>query len=147
MLEVTHDFADPGVEGAIGLLNRCFGEILAQLPFKRGSPIAETHRANAARGPRHQYQAEGAGGDGVSNRDAFAAAPIFAWRHAQRVSRSLVEPAAGIESGAVDRVGDGRPRPQFRPHPPGPVRGGILTRRDADDVFEDSMEMMAAQSD
>src|SRR6266496_3212647 len=112
MLEVIHDFADPGLEGAVGLVNRCFGKILAQLPFKRGSPIAETYRANAARSSRDQHQAEGAGGDGVSNQDAFAAAPIFAWRHAQRVSRSLVEPAAGIESGAIDRVGDGRPRAQ-----------------------------------
>src|SRR5439155_3953950 len=36
---------------------------------------------------------------------------------------------------------------QFRAHSSSPVRGGILSRRDADHVFENAMEMIPAQSD
>src|SRR5439155_11200905 len=107
----------------------------------------ETHRADAAGSAGPQHEPPRAGRDGVSHGDASAAAPILARRHAQRLGGTLVEAAAGIESGAIDGFGDGPSRAQFRAYSSGPVRGGILSWRDTDHVFENAMEMTAAQSD
>src|SRR5437899_2629228 len=64
---------------------------------------------------------------------------------AQRVRSALVEPAAGIESSAIDGLGNGPTGAQFRAHSFGLARRRILSWRDADHLFEHAKEMVTAQ--
>ena len=67
-------------------------------------------------------------------------------RHAEEIGRSGIEAPAGIETGAVDRLGDRRALRQLVPHAPGALGVGIGFRRHAGGRLEHAVKVKAAHA-
>src|SRR5262249_52480636 len=85
--------------------------------------------------------------DGISNRHAYAALVICGSRHAKLWCCPLIKPAARTVSGVEHRFGHAcriTQRPSHLPHAAG---FGVLTRRQADEPLERSLEVIRAAAD
>ncbi len=121
-------------------------ECILQIAHECVGIVAELDAADAFAGRRHQNRAERALADRKTNGRAGAALAEGARGHAEQVVCALVEAGVGVETGTVDRLGDGAGGLELVPDARTPVGIGISFRRHAGHGFEHAVEMEGAHA-
>ena len=141
---------DPRYQGlvvAIGPDQPRVREAILEAADERLRIVSEQDRGHALLARGHQKGAERRLADGEPQLLVAAAGAVFGRRHAQHAGRLLVEAAAGVEAGVIDRLGHGVAASQSAADLPGPVAAGILLRRQARRRLEQAMEVARTAPD
>jgi len=121
-------------------------ELVLQVARQRVGIIADQDRADAELGCGDQNGAERTLADGEPYGGIDAAGAIARRRHAQDVVRLRIKATVGVVAGAVDRLGHRAAAVELGTHFPGALRRGVRLGRQAGRGFEQTMQVIDAQT-